>query len=551
MRILWPLVASLALVVYLYGLGGLYIPRIGDEAPYIEITRLTAESGAWLPLRTAPELENTKPPLLFWTGIVTTNWAESWTLTRLRAPIVLTTFLTAALVFGVGRKLGGTEAGWLSGLTFLAFYSTFQYGRPFLTNMPESLFVFLAFTTVLVAGRRSLWLWTAAGLSLGVACLFKSFALVAPVGLALAWFCLVARQWDLRAFLRSDAPRLAYACVVALSCFALWPLLDPNPEAIVRHFVLEENVGKLGGENYWQGLFTGRYSLPRLWLGHLGNAGLLAVPLVCLVIVGIRERRTLKLEEKGLWILVLSFLLVYSVPSQRQENYLIPTVPALAVLLGIRWLDIPSRWFRGFVLPVIPALAILLSLMIAASRDGFPPGSYALWQFAIPVLGIVGACSIAVWSRLGKTAFHAVVFLAFGTLACAVAPLDGPLGRFAPDRIARLEGRLVFVPSEFIRKHERHRFLLPGARIEGYDPLDTDEVARLLEARHFVAVLRPVGEESAGPFRIFARRLDLRSRQTTEEMVRLVFKGELDLVLRQELIVRRHTVRRESNKAPP
>ena len=52
---------GLAATAYLYGLGGLHIPHTGDEAPYLQITRLTAQSGRLLPLQAAEGLDNTKP----------------------------------------------------------------------------------------------------------------------------------------------------------------------------------------------------------------------------------------------------------------------------------------------------------------------------------------------------------------------------------------------------------------------------------------------------------------------------------------------------------
>ena len=298
-RFWWLGVFVLAVVAYLYALDGLYIPHIGDEAPYIEITRLTGASGAWLPLKTAPGLENTKPPLLYWIGIASTHWGRHFTLFRLRLPIALCTFLLAALVFFVTERLTKDRMrGVLGGLTFLGFYSSFQYGRPFLTNQLESLFVFLSFA-ILLLGRRyrdRLALWVGIGVSLGIACLFKSFALVAPVGLALTWFTFMERG----DFLVRDALRIAVAVIVALGCFAVWSLFDPEPGAILQHFVLEENLGKLGGEGYFQKLFAWPYPIYRLWLGHLGNAGLFAVPLIYLVVRSVRERKSATVDEKGL-----------------------------------------------------------------------------------------------------------------------------------------------------------------------------------------------------------------------------------------------------------
>lgn len=541
-RFLLPAVLLLGLTAYLYSLDGLHIPHIGDEAPYIEIVRLTAESGDWLPLRTGPGLENTKPPFLYWLGIVSTHWGQAWSLFRLRLPILICTLLTAGLVFFVAAHVtSDRERAFFAGLTFLGFHSTFQYGRPFLTNLPETLFVFLAFTLLLVAGRHreGFILWIGIGLSLGVACLFKSFALIAPVGLALAWCCMTDRRWDVRAFARRDLPKLGLTAVVALGCFALWPILDPAPAEILRHFVLEENLGKLGGEGYVTGLFTGPYPLYRIWFGHLGNAGLFALPLVYLVVVNVRERKHASRDEKRLWILVLSFLIVYSFPGQRQENYLIPTVPALAVLMGLRWPSIGRGWFRIFNVPPILLMAGLLSLVWAVRAQALPAGSYATWHLAIPALTMAGWLGVTLYVRAASYSFHGLVFLTYLSLACAMAPFEGSAGRFDPEHVKRLEGRRVYVPEGFIRRHERHRFLLPGARIEGYDPLDTDELGRLLESGKFVVVHRALRDNGTGPFRVFARRLDLRSRQTPEEMWRIAFHHELDLLVHQELVVRR------------
>ena len=88
LRYWWPLITLVAVFSYFYNLDGLHIPKIGDEAPYYHVTRLTADSGHWLPLQGDYGLQNTKPPLLFWQGIVSTSWATHWTLERLRLPIV-------------------------------------------------------------------------------------------------------------------------------------------------------------------------------------------------------------------------------------------------------------------------------------------------------------------------------------------------------------------------------------------------------------------------------------------------------------------------------
>ncbi len=540
---MWPAITVIALFSYLYSLDGLHIPHIGDEAPYIQITRLTAEGGHWLPLESAEGLENTKPPLLFWLGILSTNWARDWSLFRLRLPIVVHTFLAAGLVFLLaGRITGSRESGYLSALTFLGFWSTFQYGRPFLTNLPETLFVFSAFFLVVYfwePGKRHGFLfWCLLGLLVGIACLYKSFVLVVPVGFGLSWIYLSERRWGLTEFLRSDALKISIALLVALACFALWPALDPDPASVFERFILKENFGKLQGEGYITGLFSGPYPVWRIWLGHLVNAGAFALPLLYVAALGFKLRARLRPEEKALWIFVLSFLIVYTVPSQRQGNYLIPTTPALAILLGVRWFEIKHRWFTLFNFPLLAILALLTALMFALSNKALPPQSYQLWQLALPVLAL-GISVVAFFSpRAGPYLFHLMVFLAFASFACLMAPLEGPLGRFPAETIDAAKGRLVFVPSHFISRYERHRFLLPGAEIRGYHPTHRDQLGRLLESRRLVAVQRALGQEIAGPFRIFGTRLDVKTRQSREEVWKILFERDFDLLLQQEILIR-------------
>jgi 4-amino-4-deoxy-L-arabinose transferase-like glycosyltransferase len=418
--------------------------------------------------------------------------------------------------------------------------------------MPETLFVFLPFFLLIYFRRRvEDWgwrFWLVAGLPLGLACLTKSFVLVVPAGVALAWIFLSERRWDVATFLRKDFSKIALALLVALLVFALWPLLDPDSGAVIRDFILEENVEKLAGEGYLWGLFTGSYPVYRIWLAPLASAGFFALPLLYVVFVAWSRRAALGFEEKALWIVALSFLIVYTFPSQRQENYLLPMMPGLAVLLAASWTKIPRRWFYVFLLPAVAALLVLYRLMFDIDGRVFSDSGYTLWQIGVPAVSLLVCVASFLLNRLAPYTFHFIGFALFLSLSCLLAPFDGPAGRFDPKRVAPLEGKTVYVPEGFVSKHERHRFLLPGARIEGYDPTDMGQLDRLLRSRRYVVVHRPLSETIAGPYRTFARRLDLKSRQTRDEILRILIHKELDPFIRQELIVRRLTARRERGR---
>ena len=240
------LATVLAVFTYFYGLDSEHIPKNGDEYPYEHITRMTAASGHWLPLQSElPEMRNTKPPLLFWQGMASTDWGRNWTLWNLRWPSVIYTMLTAGMAFALGRKLSGRlETGFVAALTFLAFLSTYRYGRPFLTDSPSVFwllvpcFVALNWRSALTESRLAMPLLL--GLTTGVGLLYKSFALLLPVALWLSWWYLRERRYEIKTFLMRDASSLAILGIVALACFSVWFVLDPNPRAIVDEFVFRE-----------------------------------------------------------------------------------------------------------------------------------------------------------------------------------------------------------------------------------------------------------------------------------------------------------------------
>lgn len=119
-------VLALAIGTYFFGLDSLQIPKNGDEFPYAHIARLTADSGHWLPLQSALDnMRNTKPPLLFWQGILSTHWGQDWSLWQLRYPNVLYTWPQHySLACSAGKSAATTSARvcWqpLSGWPFLA-----------------------------------------------------------------------------------------------------------------------------------------------------------------------------------------------------------------------------------------------------------------------------------------------------------------------------------------------------------------------------------------------------------------------------------------------
>jgi len=522
----------LAVFVYFYGLDGQHIPRNGDEDVYAHITRLTAQSGQLLPLQSALDnMRNTKPPLLFWQGIAATHWGQDWDWWHLRYPSVLYTLLTALLVFLLGRQLSGRVAtGAVAALTFLAFFSTYRYGRPFLVNPAEVFWLFLPFFTLLYGRPFSfesrLWIPLLLGIEVGIGLLYKSFALLAPIGLALAWWYLHQRHYRWREFLIRDAYKPVLTGSVALALFALWFMFDPDPQAVWREFVVGENAGKFAaqGQSYWANLLWGGSSVWTLLLGYPLNAGLLAFPVAALFVLAYRRRYQLSDTEKLLWIWMAVLFVVFAVPSQRSARYLLEAMPGVALLCALNWQRIP-RWVFVATLAACGAVLELLAFLALSLQHevgGLYGWGYWLLMGATLVLALLAAFKSA-WTR---GLVNVVALLTLLGLSVFLRPFDGALGTYSEQAQRYLQGKEVWVSCNFRAHDEGHRFLLKGALVHAYNEnwnLTPDELA----ARYPLFTLQlPLQAQPCAGCKVIGQRLEIRGRHSNEEL-RAMIKGEV------------------------
>ena len=542
--LLYGLAALLAVFVYFFGLDGQHIPKNGDEYPYEHIARLTAASGHFLPLQSELfEMRNTKPPLLFWQGIVSTDWGADWTLWNLRYPSVIYTLLTALLVFLLGWRLSrDAEKGLVGALAFLAFFSTYRFGRPFLTNPPEVFWLFTPFFILLYwrsTAFTSRLMPLLLGLVIGIGLLYKSFALLLPVGLGLAWWYLRQRNYRIIPFIREDVWRLALVALISLGIFSLWFVLDPQPQAIWQEFVVKENAGKFDPQSsgYLVKLLWGSSSIWVLALGYPLNAGLLAFPVLGLMVSALRHRAQLSDAEKMLWIWLLVMLIVFSLPSQRSSRYLLAAMPALAVLCALGWARISRGWFvltLAFSAIVVAGLAYLSwRLQGAMPSVALYPALY--WLLLAATLGF--AFAALVLPALTRAGTSVAVLLVFLSLAAFLRPFDGALGNYSSDTQRRMAGIEVWVPYDFNAKYELYRFLLPGAAIQGYRETREQSLAELAGRYPVFAVRVPLDTPLCKDCRLLGERLDLRGRHSQAELADIL-RGKVfeNLFLKEMLI---------------
>lgn len=542
----------LAVFTYFYGLDSPHIPKNGDEFPYAHITRLTAESGHLLPLQSQlHEMRNTKPPLLFWQGIASTHWGQQWTWWNLRYPSVIYTLLTAVLVFLLGARLvrnqGGSadealETGFIAALTFLAFFSTYRFGRPFLVNPAEVFWFFLPFFSMLywrsTAFDSRLSVPVLLGVEVGIGLLYKSFALVAPVAFALSWWYLHQRDYRFKAFLLKDAWKVAITVTVSLALFSLWFVFDPDPQAVWREFIVGENAGKFdpGQSSYLATLLWGGSSIWALLVGYPMNAGLLAFPVVAVFWSAYKRRALLSDAEQMLWIWMVVLFIVFSLPSQRTARYLLEAMPGLAVLCALNWQRISRMAFVASLLFASCVLALIAFLSWRLQHELPGAGLYAIGYWLLLSATVVLTLLAIFWVRYTRVLVNVVALLVLLVLAAFLRPFDGAQGNFSAEAQRYAKGKDVWTPCNFRAVDEGYRFLLPGAQVHGYFFEPVQSIAELSGKYELFAVQVPLQEKCDG-CKIIGQRLEIRSRHNPDEIKRILHGEVFQQLFTKELLI--------------
>jgi len=553
LRLGWYVSACLlAVFTYFYGLDSQHIPKNSDEYVYEHIARITAGSGKLLPLQSQLDhMRNTKPPLLFWQGIASTGWGSSWTLWDLRYPSVIYTLLTAAMLFALGWKLSKrpefsirAETGFIAALTFLAFFTTYRFGRPFLTNPPEVFWLFLPFFVLLYwrqAFESRFAIPLLLGTAFGIGFLYKSFALGLPVTLGLAGWYLHHRRYRVAEFFRQDALKVTIAITVAVGVFALWFVLDPDPQSIWKEFIVRENVGKFDphGPSYLEKMFWGDSSIWSYTLAFLTNAGLLTFPVIAMFVVVFRRRAQLSDEEKLLLIWFAALFLSFCLPSQRSGRYVLAAMPAVALLCALYWQQIGRMIFIATLALAGAVLAgiLYLAVRLQAETQMYPA---AFWLLAAgTALLLLLAVLLPGFTRPAVNVVALLVLLCF---AAFVRPFDGALGNFSAEAQRYASGKDVWVSCNFRSKWEGHRFILPGAEIHGYHE-NLNLTANELAGRYPLFTHRQVlsvNEQNGGctACKVIGQRLDIRGRLGDEEFEQMILEGKVfqTLFIREVLL---------------
>jgi 4-amino-4-deoxy-L-arabinose transferase-like glycosyltransferase len=392
-----PIIVLVWAVIYL---GSLFQPPLMDDADTVhaEAAREMVETGDWVTLKINDSFRYLeKAPLMYW--LVAASYkmfgVHDWSA---RLPIALGMLALLLVVYRVGRRFYSDEGGLYAALALGTGFGPFIYTRFMIPEMLVALWLAMGFDFFLESLEQSergeqpslLVCWgLAATMALNV--LTKGLiGLVFPIGTIFLYLLLTK---NLRHLLRL---RLFSSFLVFLLIAAPWHLLAGirNPaQGEVRGFFWFYFVN----EHFLRFLkkrFPADYDTVPLWL-FWGLMLIWLMPWTAFIVQAIRQtpvklaafRAGLSAQQRAtlifaLWPLVI--LLFFSF-SSRQEYYVLPGLPGVALLLG-GWLARESASVEGSperrsgktssMVLVVVGVAVCVVCVALAWQAQAPPPNY-------------------------------------------------------------------------------------------------------------------------------------------------------------------------------
>lgn len=401
------------------------------------------------------QLYSHKPPLLFWLMNLLWLFGVSETAARLISPAFC--LITLWAVGRLGDRIGGQRTG-NAAVMILASLAPFYFfgGRTAFDGMLTLATVLAALALWRIGTRPAdekggIWLWLGFGAALALGIYSKGPVIFLHVAPMLIGFRLWAAGPG-----RFSWGGLAAAIGVMLALVLIWLV----PALLLGDVQFREEL--LWGQTAGRVVHSFAHMRP-FWY-YLPLLPLMLFPWVLLPDFW----RRLKLDgaERFLWLWAAGGLILLSMVSGKNAHYMLPEVPAAALLLARRWPERLSRPWAALI-----GIAALIAGLVALSLGAFGEGMAALvplWITPLMALPLIAA-AVLMWRQ------PRLVFLWLPALAVALdlGYAVGPAGEIvSPKTIAQrltpYDGRIgitpYFAPSDFIFAGRLHN---PIALLKG------------------------------------------------------------------------------------
>ncbi len=318
-------------LVWFWGLG--HRPLFNtDEGRYAEIPREMLVSGNWVTPRLDGLRYFEKPPLQYWAtaAAYAVFGVHDWTA---RLWTALSSFLTVLLTGFAAGRLYGRRTGWIAGAVlagsfyfgFLGHFNTLDASLAFAMSL--TLFGFLLAQNAPPRSRAELgWMLAAYG-GAALAVLTKGLIAILLPGAVLVLYILLRREWGLLRRLRL-LPGLGFFLLLTLPWFVAVSV--QNPDFLWQFFMVQQFLRFLTPISHRPGAWW--YFLPLLalamlpWLWRAGRALWRGAH-------GVVRREPFS-AQAFLWLWVVFIVLFFSASHSKLPSYILPVIPAFAVLVA-------------------------------------------------------------------------------------------------------------------------------------------------------------------------------------------------------------------------
>src|SRR2546430_643507 len=356
------IIVALASVLFANGICA-YKEFVRAESYFALGARLMIERGEWLAPHAPDEQVLNKPPLTYWLiglsyKIIGASYGAA------RVPSVIAALGTLGLVYFLGFRFGGTRQGILAATVLATSYLFLNFARMAMSDMLLTLFVttsLACFMIVLTSSSPHQNVLVIAGYAaLGLGVLTKgpiAFVIVAaPIGIEL----LISRD-------RSELRKLRLlfgltVFLIATAPYFVFVYLRVGVEPL-RFFFIGENVQRFTGSIY-------AWSRRPFWYEFAAFFSDFAPWSLCLPLAvwfDWRGRAKSDRRVRTLYLWLAGTIVLFSISNFKLDYYLLPAMPAAALIFG-RMVIRSERRVKVVLVLCIAIAAIVLTLQITLKR---------------------------------------------------------------------------------------------------------------------------------------------------------------------------------------
>jgi len=447
----WKLTFLAIAFFYLFGLGRLSL--VGpDEPRYAEVAREMLARHDWITPTLGGHPWFEKPALLYWLMIASYR-ALGVNEYAARLGPAICGLLTAAFVFWLGRTVARTNAvtepertaylgEWIA-LIFLSSFGAIAFSRAasfdivLTMSLTGALCCFFTWQVANSNSRNGPWLLAAFYLFVGLSLLAKGLVgIVLPFGIIGAYF-LILREWPTRRFAFS----LLWGLPLTLLVAACWygPMIYLHGGTFIDQFIVQHHFARF---------LSNKYHHPQPFYFYLPVILLMVLPWPIVLIASLASLRRWSRREKSAIDLMRAFalawalvpLLFFSLSKSKIPGYVLPVIPAAALLIG-ECIDGFLRANRGQRVIRLTATLLLIGAVGGAWYSMREVGA-PVWLTSMLLGGISIIALFAIIMPRPRVSFPLFAAIPFVIGLCALKPAASVAnGDSVRDLIRSADGR--------------------------------------------------------------------------------------------------------------